>query len=280
MIKSKALGRGLEALLGEMGEVYENEIPQNNTVLNIDIKRIRPNPFQPRKYFNETSLLELGESIKNDGLLQPIVVTEDIDGYILISGERRVRASKLVKLKRIKGIVIHVDKTQIRQLSLIENIQRDQLNSIELAEAYSELIKLHHITHDELANMIHKSRVHITNSMRLLQLTKKTQKALIDKKISAGHAKILVGLDDYEQKMIVDSIVGQKLSVRDVEKMIKSMKVCTSNKIKKPSRDNYNTTLLQDKLSSLGLQVVMKSNKLIINFSTQAQIDKLTEKFL
>ena len=210
-MKSQKLGRGLDALLGEMDEAYENESTSKDSVLELELKSIRPNPYQPRSFFNEESLLELSESIKNDGLLQPIVVTEDLDGYILIAGERRFRASKLAKLKTIRSIVQNSDEQRMRKFALIENIQREDLNSIELANAYGELLKLHDITQEELATKIHKSRTHITNALRLLQLSAKTQKALIEKKITAGHAKVLVGLNDKNQQLMVNSIIGQKL---------------------------------------------------------------------
>ncbi|MFT7004585.1 MAG: ParB family chromosome partitioning protein, partial [Sulfurimonas sp.] len=209
-MKSQKLGRGLDALLGEIDEAYENEGSYRDAVVELSLKDIKPNPFQPRKHFDETSLLELGESIKNDGLLQPIVVSENIDGYVLIAGERRLRASKLVKLKTIRAILLNADNQKMRQFALIENIQRDDLNSVELAQAYSELIKMYEITQEELANKIHKSRTHITNTIRLLQLSTKTQKALVEKKITAGHAKVLIGLDEKQQQLMVDSIIGQK----------------------------------------------------------------------
>jgi ParB family chromosome partitioning protein len=232
-MKTQKLGRGLSALLGEMDDVYENEMHQKDMIVELQLKDIKANPFQPRKYFNDESLAELGESIKNDGLLQPVVVTEEIDGYVLIAGERRVRASRLAKLKTIRAIVLNSDEQKMRQLALIENIQRDELNAIELAHAYGELIKLHSITQDELSVKIHKSRTHITNTMRLLQLSAKTQKAIVEKKITAGHAKVLVGLEESTQQLIVDSIIGQKLSVRDVEAMIQNMKSSSTPKTPK-----------------------------------------------
>jgi len=241
-------------------------------VLEISLKEIRPNPFQPRKTFDETALLELAESIKQDGLLQPIVVTEDIDGYVLIAGERRLRATKLAKLKEIRAVVLNSDEQQMRQFALIENIQREELNAIELADAYAELIKLHKLTHDELANMVHKSRTHITNTLRLLQLSSKTQKALLDKKISAGHAKVLVALDDKEQQLMVNSIVGQKLSVREVEMMIKSMKP-----IAKPSpaqkQESYDFNSLKNRLSEFGLKTKTAKKSLTIEFSSEKEIE-------
>jgi len=272
-MKTQRLGRGLDALLGEMDEAYENEGSQRDMVLEIALKDIRPNPFQPRKFFDESSLSELADSIKEDGLIQPIVVTEDIDGYVLIAGERRFRASKLAKLKEIRAIVLNSDEQKMRQFALIENIQREELNSIELADAYSELIKLHDLTHDELANMVHKSRTHVTNTLRLLQLSSKTQKILLEKKISAGHAKVLVGLNDKEQQLIVNSIIGQKLSVREVEAMIKANK--TSNKpiIRQKEEESYDFDSLKNRLQYFGLKSKTSKKTLTIKFSSEEEIE-------
>lgn len=278
-MKSMALGRGLDALFGEIDESYENEGTQKDSVLEILLKDIRPNPFQPRKTFDEEALNELAESIKNDGLLQPIVVNEDIDGYILIAGERRLRASKIAKLKTIRCVVINSDDEKMRKLALIENIQREQLNSIELSQAYEELIKLHAITHEELSVMIHKSRTHITNTLRLLQLSQKTQKALLEKKITAGHAKVLVGLTEKEQQVMVNSIIGQKLSVRDVESMIKNMKVDEPKKVSTSKKSSYDFSNLKDKFNSLGLKTKATNNKVTIEFDNEEQINDFLNKF-
>jgi len=280
-MKTKRLGRGLDALLGEIDEAYENEGSQRDEILEIPLRDIRPNPFQPRETFDETALEELAESIKNDGLLQPIVVTEDIDGYILIAGERRYRASKLAKLKEIRAIVLNSDEDKMRQFALIENIQREELNSIELAKAYNELIKLHEITHEELANIIHKSRTHITNTLRLLQLSDKTQKALLEKKISAGHAKVLVGLDEKEQQLMVNSIIGQKLSVRDVEAMIKSRKSDdkTENREEEVKSVELDFLELKKVLNDFGFVAKNSKNKLTISFDSQDEIQEFFSHF-
>jgi ParB family chromosome partitioning protein len=277
-MKSQKLGRGLGALLSEIEEAYENEVYQKDSIVEIPLKDIRPNPFQPRKYFDENSLQELGESIKNDGLLQPIVVTEDVDGYILIAGERRLRASKIVKLKTIRAIILNSDEQRMRQFALIENIQRDELNSIELAHAYGELIKLHNITQDELSSKIHKSRTHITNTIRLLQLSQKTQKALIEKKITTGHAKVLVGLDEKQQQLIVDSVVGQKLSVREVEATIKSIK----NGKTEPSHEvkiSFDFKNAKEKLSALGFKIKNSGKSLTIEFDNENHISDFLNYF-
>ncbi len=271
-MKRQKLGRGLDALLGEMDEAYENEGSQRDEILEISLKEIRANPFQPRKAFDETALNELAESIKNDGLLQPIVVSEDIDGYVIIAGERRFRASKLAKMKAIRAIVLNSDEQKMRQFALIENIQREELNAVELANAYGELLKIHDMTHDDLATMIHKSRTHITNTLRLLQLSSKTQKALLEKKITAGHAKVLVGLDEKEQQLMVNSIVGQKLSVREVEAMIKLKKTPEISSATQKEAIKYNFTNIKDKLELLGYKIKTGSNSLTINFDSESEI--------
>lgn len=278
-MKKFALGRGLDALLGETAEAYKNEGTQQDLVRVVDIKDIRPNPFQPRKTFDEVALQELADSIKEDGLLQPIVVSEDIDGYVLIAGERRLRASKLGKLKTIRCVIVPSDDERMRKFALIENIQREELNSIELAIAYEELIKLHNITHEELSIMIHKSRTHITNTLRLLQLSHKTQKALLEKKITAGHAKVLVGLDEKEQQVMVNSIIGQKLSVRDVESMIKNIKSVEPTSIKTSLPTLYNFSNLHNRLRNLGLKTKDSGNKFTIEFENEDQIENFLNKF-
>jgi len=278
-MKTQALGRGLDALLGEIGESYDNEGSHQDSILDLQLKDIRPNPFQPRKAFNEEALLELAESIKNDGLIQPIVVSEDIDGYIVIAGERRLRASKLAKLKTVRAIVLSSDNSKMRQFALLENIQREDLNSIELADAYSELIKLHEVTHEELSSIIHKSRTHITNTIRLLQLSQKTQKALLEKKITAGHAKVLIGLDDKQQQLIVNSIIGQKLSVREVESMIKSIKESKITLPKAVEKVNYDFKGIKNCFNSLGFSSKSSNNKLTIEFEDEDQIQKFLSYF-
>jgi ParB family chromosome partitioning protein len=278
-MKSQALGRGLGALLSEIDEAYENEVPRKDSIIEISLKDIRPNPFQPRKSFDDESLYELSESIKRDGLLQPIVVTEDVDGYIIVAGERRYRASKLAKLRTIRAIVIQSDEEKMQQYALIENIQRDELNAIELAFAYNELIKLHNITHDELSLIIHKSRTHITNTIRLLQLSSKTQKALLEKKITAGHAKVLIGLDEKQQQLIVNSIIGQKLSVRDVEAIIKNMKEPTTNSVEKKVSPSFNFSSLQEKITQLGFTSKFSNNKMTLEFESEEQIQNFLKFF-
>ncbi|RLA78486.1 MAG: chromosome partitioning protein ParB [Epsilonproteobacteria bacterium] len=230
-----ALGRGLGAILSDVEEAYKKDLSNIDTfefeqsgarVEDLLVDTISPNPFQPRKHFNKDALEELSQSIKKHGLLQPIVVVEKDDGYLLVAGERRLRAHKLAHLENIKAIVadIEIDEFRLRELALIENIQRENLNAIELANSYAELIEVHNITHDELSSIVHKSRSQITNTMRLLALSSYTKDKISLGNVSQGHGKVLVGLDEKKQKIIVDSIIGQKLSVRDTENMVKKYK--------------------------------------------------------
>lgn len=277
MAKASALGRGLGALLSEIEEAYDNELPKKGGVEEIAVNKIRPNPYQPRKHFDADSLAELSESIKTHGLLQPIVVKEDLDGYILIAGERRLRASKLAKNKTIKAIVVSVSDEQMREQALIENIQRDELNVIDLAQAYQELIDIHELTHEQLSQTVHKSRTQITNTLRLLQLSEKGRKALLDGKISAGHAKVILGLDANEQAMMIDSIIGQKLSVRDVESMVKKIKLPTNTPRDTLVVEGLDFFTLKKQLQELGYKCSTKGYKLTMEFDDNSQIESFLD---
>jgi len=272
------LGRGLEAILSDVTKAYEKEIPfDENRVLEIDIDSIRFNPYQPRKTFDKKSLNELANSIKEHGLLQPIVVIEDIDGFMLIAGERRVRASKIAGFDKIRAIIADIDTKKYLELALIENIQREDLNPIDLALSYKALIKDYGITHEELSKIIHKSRAHITNILRLLTLSDYAQEALREGKISAGHAKVLVGLDENKQKILVDSILGQKLSVREVEKVVKKEK---KNESKKSSKKDLDLSKIAKIFKDSNLNFKINDNRLIIEFQDEEQISYFLSRFL
>lgn len=274
-----ALGRGLDALFGEMKEAYDNEstFHSSKDIVEIDLEKIQVNPFQPRKFFDEKSLKELADSIIANGLLQPIIVHPVSDSYIIIAGERRYRASKLANLQKIKAIVSKSNEIEIRELALIENIQRDALSSIELAQAYQELIKNYKITHEMLAKKIHKSRTHITNTLRLLQLLPETQLALLEKKISTGHAKVLIGIDKKNELDIVSKIIEEKLNVRETEKIVKNLKL-DQNSIDKINTNHFNFFEIEKKFQELGFQIKVSHNILSIKFKNKLQIDDLLEK--
>jgi len=281
-----ALGKGLGDILSEVEEAYEKDLSnidsyeleaQGARVEELRVDSITPNPFQPRKHFDEKALQELSKSVKEHGLLQPIVVIEKEDGYLLIAGERRLRAHKLAKLTTIKAIIadVDIDEVRLRELSLIENIQREDLNAIELANSYAELIEVHKITHDELSNIVHKSRSQITNTMRLLSLCDYAQKQVVSGKISQGHAKVLVGLDEKKQKIIIDSIIGQKLSVRDAEKMVKnhkenvsttSLKTSTPHLLEKYAKEFEIILPFKHKIKAKSIEISLTNEKDIENF--------------
>jgi len=280
--KTQALGRGLGELLGEIEEAYDNEISPSKSVLEIPLSNIKVNPFQPRKHFDEKALAELSESIKRHGLLQPIVVVEQMDEYILIAGERRLRASKMAKTKTIKAVVVSANDEEMRELALIENIQREELNAIELAKSYEELIEVHSITQDELSSIIHKSRSQITNTLRLLQLSTKAQRAIIEKQISQGHAKVMVNLSSKDQNILVDSIIGQKLSVRDVERLVKQYKDPHHNKNeekKEKKSDSLDMTALKNALDEQLIDYNLKENKITFAFSNEEEIATFAKFF-
>jgi len=277
----KALGRGIGAILEDVEEAYRQDIEdKTNLIQEIEVNQIIPNIYQPRTYFNENALKELSESIKKHGLLQPIIVVKKDNGYMLIAGERRLRATKLAKLTTIKAIVADIESDNLRELALIENIQRENLNPIELATAYHELIEQYQITHDELSNIIHKSRTQITNTLRLLNLSSKTKDMVAQGKISQGHAKVLVGLDSKVEESILNSIIGQKLSVRETENLVKSIKSKdnTHSSVLKKKSEIENLDLVIDKLKNLGLKSKKRDNKIIIEFKNSEEVEKFINK--
>ena len=197
----KSLGRGLGAILEDVELAYKAELSGGNSeiVQEISLSDITPNPYQPRKNFDEAALEELSESIKRHGLIQPVIVIQKDDGYMLLAGERRFRATKMLGESKIKAIVADIESKSLRELALIENIQREDLNPIELANSYKELIDEYKITQDGLASIIHKSRVQITNTMRLLNLSDQTKEYIKDGKLTQGHAKVVVGLEPKDE---------------------------------------------------------------------------------
>jgi len=282
MAKKGGLGRGLEAILGDVELAYKAELNEGNSdiVKDIDLDLIVENPYQPRKNFDETALRELSESIKRHGLIQPIIVIEKDGGYMLIAGERRFRATKMLGESKIKAIVADIESQSLRELALIENIQREDLNPIELANSYKELIDEYKITQDGLANIIHKSRVQITNTMRLLSLSAVTQEYIKEGKLTQGHAKVIVGLEPSDEKMAVDTIIGQRLSVRETENLVKNLKnkLLPKAALKLDERYLERLTNLKEVFSKFDVPVKIKGKKITIEFDDIADIDRLINK--
>jgi ParB family chromosome partitioning protein len=288
MAAKKRLGRGLGAILSEVEDAYEKDLSgvdsfnpeiQGTRVAELQVDEITPNPYQPRKQFDETSLKELSESIKKHGLLQPIVVVSGHDGYILVAGERRLRAHKLANIETIKAIVAEVDfdERQMRELALVENIQRENLNPIELAKSYDELLNAHQLTHEDLAAIVHKSRTQITNTLRLLNLSSYGQDKILQGELTQGHAKVLVGLEEDKEKVIINSIIGQKLSVRDAENLVQKYKA----DIEKSDSVEVKPTVISplasygDEISSLlPLKYKLKAKSIEIMLQSEQDIEK------
>jgi len=279
-----ALGRGLGELLGEIETAYENNnVTAKNEIFEIDVNNIKLNPYQPRKIFNEDKLKELSQSITNNGLLQPIVVTKDAGTYLLVAGERRLRATKLAQIATIKAVVIDIDSNKLRELALIENIQRDDLNVIEVAYSYAGLINDYNITHEELSTIVSKSRSSISNILRLLTLSSFAQKMLGADKISLGHAKLIVGLTENEQKLVIDSIIGQKLSVRETETLVKQIKNVPEKGTKQTTKKSkYNFDVLsniKEILTKNNLNVKIDDNYFKIKINSQEDIENISKAF-
>lgn len=280
--KKRALGRGLEQLFNgenldlEQIEKSIYEESTNEEIVEINLSELRPNPYQPRKIFDDEALKELSESIKEHGVFQPIIVKKSIKGYEIIAGERRVRASRLAGLEKIPAIIRDFNDTQMMEIALLENLQRENLNVIEEAIAYKSMLEKLNLTQDELSKKVGKSRSHITNILGLLSLPKEVQKMVIKNSLTMGHARMLSKLED-EQKIIelANRIVNESLTVRDIEN------VSSEEKKKKPitKRENNNEykyveEMLREKLDT---KVRVKDLKIEITFTNTADLNRILE---
>ena len=217
------LGKGLDSLIADKVGTSNEKTDAKNEVM-VNINKVEPNKEQPRKNFDEDALLEVSESIKQFGVLQPLLVVDRKDYYEIIAGERRWRAAKMAGLKKVPVIIKDLTEQEIVEISLIENIQRENLNPIEEAIAYKRLLNEFNLKQDEVAERVSKSRTAVTNSMRLLKLCDKVQQMVIDDMISTGHARALLGITDEEkQYTLAQKIFDEKISVRDTEKLVKKM---------------------------------------------------------
>ncbi len=234
-VKRNGLGKGLDSLIPnksdkpkvqpEKKEKKAENIKEETGEIMVKINQVEPNRDQPRKDFDEDSLMELADSIKQFGILQPLIVKKKKDYYEIIAGERRWRAAKIAGVKEVPIIVKEYSDQEIVEISLIENIQRENLNPIEEAMAFKRLLEEFNLKQDEVAERVSKSRTAVTNSMRLLKLSKKVQQMIIDDMISTGHARALLAIDDEEQQYILaNKIFDEKLSVRETEKLVKALK--------------------------------------------------------
>jgi ParB family transcriptional regulator, chromosome partitioning protein len=233
---SKRLGRGLDALIPTLN------VNEDDKVLEIPLVQIRANPYQPRKTFNDDSISELAASIKEHGVIQPIIVRSVLKGYEIIAGERRFRASQQSGLATIPAVVRKLTDQQVMEIALIENIQREDLNAMEVAYAYQALINQFHYTQEELSVKVGKSRSHIANFIRLLQLPEEIKQYVSRGTLSMGHARAIVGIkDDKLKKQMTEETLKNEWSVRELEDAIKNIEVSTPKKKTKPSekKDPY-----------------------------------------
>ena len=202
---------------------HHEEIPKNKQVQDIELSKIKPNSYQPRHEFSEESIRELATTLDKDGLLQPIIVREKGDDYEIVAGERRLRAAKHLAWEKIPAIVNNMDDSQAASLALIENLQREDLNPIDEAQAYNNLMKLNNLTQTTLAQNIGKSQSYVANKLRLLKLTPKVQSYLASGEISSRHGRCLVGLSEKDQGRVLDEILAHNLNVSETEKIVKNV---------------------------------------------------------
>lgn len=259
MNKKGGLGRGLNALIQE-SSINKDE---NDASQKIPINFIRPNESQPRKNFDSDKIVQLAESIKEHGIIQPLILKKNGKDYIIIAGERRFRAAKSLGLKEVPAVVVDATEKEILEISLIENIQREDLNPIEEALAYKRLINDFKLTQEKLSQRIGKSRVAITNCMRLLNLDKRVQEYLIDGVISEGHGRVLLSITDGElQYAISQKIIDEDLSVRATEKLIKLYRNSNNEKDNTKHEENQYIIDIRNKLEDyFGTKVLLKTNK-------------------
>lgn len=282
--KRRALGRGLEELFSNevidydtVEEQIVKETPKENIVM-IKLDELRSNPYQPRKNFDDEALNELADSIKEHGVFQPIIVKKSIKGYEIIAGERRVKASRMAGLTEIPAIVRDFNDTQMMEIAVLENLQREDLNAIEEANAYKKLQETLDLTQEEVAKRLGKSRSHITNMMGLLQLPEEIQKEIIKKNISMAHARILSKLEDVEQqKKLLKKIIDEGISVRQLEDMVKEPTIIKVHPQKRKVKDNKYSYLEEELSEKLGTKVTVKNNKIEIKFVNENDLNRLLE---
>jgi len=287
-IKRSGLGKGLDSLIPDnksasKGGKKLEEFPEGitNEVL-LSIHKVEPNRDQPRRNFEEDTLLELADSIKQHGIIQPLIVQKKKDYYEIIAGERRWRAAKLAGLKEVPVIIKDYSAQQVVEIALIENIQRENLNPIEEAMAFKRLLEEFSLKQDEVAERVSKSRTAVTNSMRLLKLDEKVQQMIVDDMISTGHARTLLAIEDEkEQYTLAMKIFDEKLSVRETEKLVKSIKNPKPVKEKNKIEHMFIYQDLEEKMkSTFGTKVNINpktdsKGKIEIEYYSQGELDRI-----
>ncbi|NLH92454.1 MAG: ParB/RepB/Spo0J family partition protein [Atopobium sp.] len=276
MTKKSGLGKGLESLMGEANAEIGNLNPDSV----VDISRIHPNKEQPRKNFDETSLSELSESIKRNGILQPLLVRNKGGSFEIIAGERRYQAAKKAGLKEIPVVIRDVSDDEVFQLALIENLQRSDLNPIEEAQGFKKMIEDEGLTQEELGQILSKSRSTIANSMRLLDLPVEIQKMMLDSTITAGHARAILAIPDQENRIrLAEKVVAENLTVRQTEKLAPLFSgKKTDRKTRQAMPQIYGRAARQLKLvldRNVKIKKVRNKNKIEIEFDDEADLAHL-----
>lgn len=282
--KRRALGRGLEELFsiedinyGNLEEkimetVHEEEIQQ------LPLNELRVNPYQPRKTFNEESLNELAESIKEHGVFQPIIVKKSIKGYEIVAGERRFRASKLAGKETIPAIVRNFTDEEMMEIAVLENLQRENLNAVDEANAYKTLMENLHLTQDQVSKRVNKSRSHITNLLGILSLPEDVLTLVKENKLSMGHARCLSKLNDIEKiNELTKKVLEENLSVRELEALSSGNEIERKNKIVKSPKSNEYTSLEKELTEYYGTKVKIANKKLIISFENNQDLNRILE---
>ncbi len=285
MASKKKLGKGLSAIFGEDIDTFLDDISNGSSDVKtsgkteIDIDKIRANPYQPRKQFDEKALKELSDSIKENGVFQPILIRQSISGYELVAGERRLRASKLAGLKKIPAIIVEFDDRQMMEISLLENIQRENLTPIEEAKAYDQLIKKLKYTQEELSKHLGKSRANIANMLRLLSLPGEVQELVNEGKLSYGQARTLLSLDDEESMIeLAERTVKEGLSVRELESITAvSKKKKPENKKKAAKRDPFTEDVVNRLQKKFATKVEIKNKSIIIRYTDTEDLNRLLD---
>lgn len=284
--KRKVMGRGLEQLFSNEVinfDAFERDIVNNtkvNDIVEIPLQEIRSNPYQPRKSFNESSLQELAESIKEYGIVQPIIVKKSIKGYELIAGERRKKASEMAGLEVIPAIIKDFDDQEMMEIALVENIQRENLNPIDEAMAYQNIIELSHLTQDEFAKKFGKSRSHVTNMLGLLKLPNATKQLVESGSISMGHARALSKISDEALvNQLADRVLNEALSVRDLEHLIAEENLPKKNKVLRKDAEQNIHYLIYEKVmrEKIGTKVKIKEHKIEIPFDREKDLERILE---
>ena len=291
MSKKFGLGKGLNALIPEdtILSTLDNKTDRNQEIkekgsILIDINLIKSNEDQPRKSFDDEKIMELAESIKSNGIIQPLILRKDNNEYIIVAGERRWRAAKTIGIKEVPAIIMDLTEKQVLEISLIENIQREDLNSIEEAVAYKKLISDFNLTQEELSKRIGKSRVTITNTLRLLNLSADVQQYIIEGVISEGHGRALLGITDSKlQCELAQSVIDDKLSVRELEILIKKLKTSSSrtktNSTKEANPYYKDVTYKLENYFGTKVNITNKNNKgkIEIEYYSEEDLQRILE---